>query len=122
MPEDPDPSTAPAGLSEIRSWPEWLRHRWSPPGEGAGWRVLRDGDPVPNPRLLVVAAGAAVLLLRPPPRPGEVLQLLLFNRRVPGWHRADLCVTRRAGVRAGFLVLGTFAEPLPEGAWRLVTA
>jgi hypothetical protein len=84
--------------------------------------MLRDGDPVPYPCLLVVAAGAAALLLGFPPQPGEELQLMLYNRRVPGWHRADLRVARSTRVRAGFLVLGTFAKPLPGEAWMLLMA
>jgi hypothetical protein len=121
-PTSATPTIPPTGLSVIRSWPEWLRHRWLPPGEDAGWRVLRDGDPVPYSRLLVVAAGAAAMLLAAPAAPGEVLQLLLYNRRVPGWHRAELRVARCGGVRSGFLVVGTLAEPLPEDAWMLLLA
>jgi hypothetical protein len=41
---------------------------------------------------------------------------------VPGWHRADLRVARCGSVRSGFLVVGTFAEPLPEDAWVLLMA
>jgi hypothetical protein len=64
----------------------------------------------------------AALLLGSPAAPGEVLHLMLYNRRVPGWHRADLRVARCAVVRTGSLVLGTFAEPLPEDAWALLMA
>jgi hypothetical protein len=34
--------------------------------------------------------------------------------------RAELRVARCGGVRTGFLVVGTLAEPLPEDAWMLL--